>query len=83
MDELISAGLNQGLGYGLFIFLLLYVLKTTGEREKQSAEREKQYQNTIQKNQEIIKDLAAKFTVIETVKKDVEDIKEEIKTIRR
>jgi len=34
MDELVKAGLNQGLGYGLFVFLLLYVLKTTGDREK-------------------------------------------------
>lgn len=64
MDELIKAGLQQGLGYGLFVFLLLYVLKTTGDREKN-------YQNTIDK-------LADKFGVVEDIKKDVEEIKNQI-----
>lgn len=48
MDELIKAGLQQGLGYGLFIFLLLYVLKTTGDRETN-------YQNLLNKITEDIK----------------------------
>lgn len=64
MDELIKAALSQGLGYGLFVFLLLYVLKTTGDREKN-------YQNTIDK-------LADKFGVVEDIKQDVEDIKNKI-----
>lgn len=64
MDELIKAGIQQGLGYGLFVFLLLYVLKTTGEREKN-------YQGTIDK-------LADKFGLVEDIKKDVEDIKSQI-----
>ena len=41
MDELIKVAIEQGLGYALFILLLLYVLKTSGEREKK-------YQETIQ-----------------------------------
>lgn len=64
MDELIKAGIQQGLGYGLFVFLLLYVLRTTGEREKN-------YQGTIDK-------LADKFGLVEDIKKDVEDIKNQI-----
>ncbi|WP_027633054.1 BhlA/UviB family holin-like peptide [Clostridium hydrogeniformans] len=64
MDELITRALSQGLGYGLFVFLLLYVLKTTGEREKN-------YQTTINK-------LADKFGVVEDIKKDVEEIKNKI-----
>jgi hypothetical protein len=32
MDELISIALKEGLGYGMFACLLVYVLKTTGER---------------------------------------------------
>lgn len=64
MDELVKAGLQQGLGYGLFVFLLLYVLKTTGDREKN-------YQSTIDK-------LADKFGVVEDIKADVEDIKNKI-----
>ena len=61
MDELIQAGLSQGLGYGLFVMLLLYVLKTTGDREKS-------YQATIDK-------LADKFGVVENIQEDVKDIK--------
>lgn len=57
MDELIKACIQQGLGYGLFIFLLLYVLKTTGEREQK-------YQATIDK-------LADKFDV-EIIKNKIE-----------
>lgn len=75
-NELLKMILGQGIFCALFVWLLI---KTMDENKK----REINYQNTIQKNQEIIKDLAAKFTVIETVKKDVEDIKEEIKTIRK
>ena len=64
MDELIQAGLSQGLGYGLFVMLLLYVLKTTGDREKS-------YQATIDK-------LADKFGVVEDIQKDVVEIKNRI-----
>jgi BhlA holin family len=34
MNKLMQVAIGQGLGYALFVFLLLYVLKTTGEREK-------------------------------------------------
>ena len=64
MEDLIKEGLNQGLGYGLFIFLLIYVLKTTGEREKK-------YQDTIDK-------LADKFGVVDNIQQDVEAIKDKI-----
>lgn len=64
IEDLIKTALGQGLGYGLFVFLLLYVLKTTGEREKE-------YQSTINK-------LADKFGVVEDIKADVEDIKSKI-----
>ncbi len=64
MDELLKAGLSQGLGYGMFVFLLLYVLKTTGDREKK-------YQETIDK-------LAENFGIVEDIKKDVVEIKDKI-----
>lgn len=62
--EIIRAALGQGLGYALFVLLLLYVLKTSGEREKR-------YQATIDK-------LADKFGVVEDIKSDVEEIKQKI-----
>ncbi|ASN72265.1 hypothetical protein 10S12_3 [uncultured Caudovirales phage] len=64
MDELIKAGINQGLGYGLFVFLLLYVLKTTGDRERR-------YQDLLDK-------LTEKFGIVENVQKDVTEIKNKL-----
>ena len=64
MDELITRALSQGLGYGLFVFLLLYVLKTTGEREKR-------YQDLLDK-------LTTKFNIVENVQDDVKEIKNHI-----
>ncbi|WP_390622690.1 BhlA/UviB family holin-like peptide [Clostridium argentinense] len=51
--------------------LLIYVLKTTQDRENR-------LNATIDKNQSIIQDLATKLNVIEDVKKDVQDIKNKI-----
>ncbi|MBY6948932.1 BhlA/UviB family holin-like peptide [Clostridium botulinum] len=64
MDELVKVGLQQGLGYGLFIFLLLYVLKTTGDRET--------------KYQELLDKMADNFNVVEDIKEDVKEIKNKI-----
>ncbi|MDZ4965173.1 UviB-like protein [Clostridium perfringens] len=64
MDELMQVAVGQGLGYALFVFLLLYVLKTTGEREKR-------YQN-------LLDTLADKFNVVEDIKEDVKEIKNKI-----
>jgi hypothetical protein len=61
MDELVKVALQQGFGYGLFVFLLLYVLKTTGDRELR-------YQNLLDA-------LAEKFKVVEDIKEDVKEIK--------
>ena len=64
MEELIKIGMNQGLGYGLFIFLLLYVLKTTGEREI--------------KYQDLLDKMTDKFNIVEDIKEDVKEIKTKI-----
>lgn len=60
MNELVKAGLQQGFGYGLFVFLLLYVLKTTGDREKK-------YQSLLDK-------MTDKFNIVEDIKEDVKEI---------
>ncbi|MEG0297634.1 MAG: BhlA/UviB family holin-like peptide [Clostridium sp.] len=65
MEELIARGLEQGLGYGLFIALLLYVLKTTGDRER--------------KYQKLLETLSERLNRnIENVENDVKDIKKYI-----
>lgn len=63
-QEIVKVAISQGLGYTLFVFLLIYVLKTTQERENR-------LNTTIDKKQSIIQDLAAKLNVIEDVKKGV------------
>lgn len=64
MDELVKVGLQEGLGYGLFVLLLLYVLKTTGDREIR-------YQALLDK-------LSERFKIIENVQDDVKEIKDHI-----
>lgn len=64
MEELISIALKQGLGYGMFACLLVYVLKTTGERENR-------YQN-------LLDTLAEKFNLVEHIQDDVKEIKNKI-----
>lgn len=68
MDEILRVGINQGLGYGLFIILFYWTLKKQEERDEKSEEREKRYQG-------IIEELTRKFNIIENVQDDVKDIK--------
>lgn len=48
------------------------------DTRKDTKERELKYQLTIEKNQNIIQELATKFNVVEDVRKDVEDIKNKV-----
>lgn len=64
MEELMSVALQQGLGYGLFVSLLLYVLKTTGDREK--------------RYQCLLDNMTNKFNIVEDIKEDVKEIKNKI-----
>lgn len=64
MEQLVSAALKQGLGYGLFVSLLLYVLKTTGDREK--------------RYQCLLDNMTNKFNIVEDIKEDVKEIKNKI-----
>lgn len=66
--EIIKVAISQGLGYTMFVFLLIYVLKTTQERENR-------LNQAIEKNQAIIQNLAENNKKIEKVEKDVEEIK--------
>ncbi|NMM65546.1 UviB-like protein [Clostridium sp. P21] len=70
--ELLKMACGQGLGYALFVFLLIYTLKTTGTRENR-------LNTTIEKNQEIIASLTKNTDKIDKIEKDVEDIKELIR----
>ncbi|HBN28378.1 BhlA/UviB family holin-like peptide [Clostridium tyrobutyricum] len=64
-QEILKMAISQGLGYVLFVWLLMYVLKTTDAREK--------------KYQDVITALTDKLNIVDDVKKDVEENKNKIK----
>lgn len=47
MDEIMKVALGQGLGYAMFFFLFIYVLKKQETRDMKSEERETKYQQII------------------------------------
>lgn len=63
-SELIKVMTNQGAWALLFLFMLIYVLKTTGVREKR-------YQG-------LLDTLAEKFNVVENIEDDVKEIKNKL-----
>lgn len=60
-DEILKVALTNGIFAALFVALLCYVLKD-------SAAREKKYQDTIEK-------LSNHLDVVEEIKQDVEEVK--------
>jgi len=64
-ENILNLALSHGLWAALFVGLMVYVLKD-------SAKREKKYQETI-------KGLVSRLQVVEDIKKDVEDIKARVK----
>ena len=71
-QTLLDLAAANGLWAALYVFLFLYVLYD-------SRNREKKYQLTIQENQAIIKELSQKLGIVEDIQRDVIDIKEELK----
>lgn len=76
MDELIKAGLQQGLGYGLFVFLLFYVLREQAKRDTKAEEREKNYQN-------VISELTKKFEIINAISCKLDKVEDKIEEVLR
>lgn len=70
-NELLKIMTSQGVWAVLSMFLLFYILKAQEKRDLTQEEREKKYQ-------EIIYTLTDKINIVETIKKDVEEIKESI-----
>lgn len=67
-NELIKTIASQGAWAILFIWLLI-------DTRKESKAREEKLQSIINKNQEVISELAEKFDVVENIQQDVTDIK--------
>jgi len=47
MDAILTKAISEGLGYGLFVVLLFYVLKKQEARDTNSEAREAKYQALI------------------------------------
>ncbi|WP_017352704.1 BhlA/UviB family holin-like peptide [Clostridium sp. VAP51] len=67
-NEVIKTIVSQGTWAVLFVWLLM-------DTRKESKTREERLQTIINKNQEVIGDLAEKFDVVETIETDVKEIK--------
>lgn len=67
-SELLKTIVNNGAWAVLFVWLLI-------DTRKESKAREEKLQEIIDKNQEVISDLAESLEVVKTTQKDVEDIK--------
>ncbi|WP_196002021.1 BhlA/UviB family holin-like peptide [Clostridium sp. 1001271B_151109_B4] len=67
-NELIKTIVSQGAWAVLFVWLLI-------DTRKESKSREEKLQGIINKNQEVISELAEKFDVVESIQEDVIDIK--------
>lgn len=72
-----SQVLTSLIAYGPFAALFCWLLFDT---QKKNETREGKYQDTINKNQEIILELTNKFNIMDDVKKDVEEIKTYVKS---
>lgn len=71
-QELFKLDSGNGVWAALFVVLFLHTIYD-------SRHREKNYQCVIHEKQVIIKELSSKFIVVETIQKDVCDIKDELK----
>lgn len=67
-NELLKTIISQGAWAVLFVWLFI-------DTRKESKSREEKLQGIINKNQEVISELAEKFDVVENIQEDVKDIK--------
>ena len=71
MEKVLQLELDNGIWAALSIILIFYILKAQEKRDLRQDEREEKYQK-------IISELTEKFYIVEEVKKDVEEIKDNI-----
>lgn len=69
MDDFIIKLISDASYAGLFVWLLYYTMSNNSKREEK-------YQNTINKNQEIIAEMTKKLSIVDEIQSDVKEIKE-------
>ena len=73
-NEFLKTIASQGAWAVLFVWLLI-------DTRKESKAREEKLQNIINKNQEVISELAEKFNVVEDIQEDVSEIKIKLESV--
>ena len=73
-SEILKIIVSQGSWAVLFVWLLM-------DTRKESKTREEKLQGVINKNQEVIQELAEKFDVVENIQEDVKDIKNKLEKV--
>lgn len=68
-SELIKLASSQGIWVALSVALIFYILKAQEKRDMKQEEREEKYQR-------IIKNLTDKLSIIDNIKNDVKEIKD-------
>lgn len=72
--EILKTIISQGAWAVLFVWLLI-------DTRKESKTREEKLQSIINKNQEVISELAEKFNVVEDIQEDVSEIKIKLESV--
>ena len=72
--EILKTIVSQGAWAVLFVWLLI-------DTRKESKTREEKLQGIINKNQEVISELAEKFNVVEDIQEDVSEIKIKLESV--
>lgn len=72
--EILKTIVSQGAWAVLFVWLLI-------DTRKESKVREEKLQSIINKNQEVISELAEKFNVVEDIQEDVSEIKIKLESV--
>ena len=79
MDAVLEQALKNGIWATLFVAYFIFTQKMNQKREedckKTNDERELRYINTIEKNQEVIKNLSEALHSIEDIANDINEIK--------
>lgn len=77
-QQLFKLAAGNGIWAALYVFLFIYTLYDSKNREKKYIEREEKYQFTIHENQAIIKELSQKLGIVDNIQDDVSFIKGEL-----
>ncbi len=67
----LETAVSQGIWAALAVFLLIYIVKSNEKRDEKQEEREAKYQ-------QLLSDLTEKFSILNHIQTDIDDIKDYI-----